>query len=693
MPSSSPSDVHQEEDFVPLSSLEAQISALRSNLTDELSKLSGLATLAAEEHAKVVRRLSAENETLRNQLCSERLLPNEVTEFSAEKNSWATSAAGDATDFGAILPAPTAAGWRSSHGGIDTEVLPESSLTASPQHRRAGERQLLISPVPSQTLKGSTSVPALSATNGSGAAWVKRDVRVSQAAAMAAITKPYQRGNSRGHLNGDNISRFDPTGSRATEDYLADKGDRSFPVVHITSHSLEGSMDSLEQFRSRSAFGAGPLTNKEKVRMAVITESYNVTDWYWEEGLWQRIARSSFFENFTLVVIALNATWIAVDTDLNKSPLVVTSDVGFQVAEHLFCIYFVFEWSVRFMAFRTKVHCLRDSWFIFDSALALLMVCETWALTLIFVMLGISSPAGFGNVSVLKVLRLLRLTRMARMAKLLTAMPELMILIKGITGAARSVFFTLCLLCAIVYVFAIAFRQLTDGTSIGDRYFPTFFESWNTLLLRGTLPDLADLVNDIARDDAINGVLILLFILLATLMLMNMLVGVLVEVVSKVSDVEREQMEATFLKLHMQDMLARTDVDGDHMISKDEFEALFEKPKAIKALQEVGVDVIGLAELGEFLFKDIEDMSFPDFMECILQLRGSNVATVKNIVDMRMFITQELTLFEDRLLAKLPGLNEERSRAVAGQTVPSTSIELRGRSTGRMDASLRRTRS
>eukprot|EP00971_Amphidinium_carterae_P005013 100552-Amphidinium_carterae.1 len=138
-------------------------------------------------------------------------------------------------------------------------------------------------------------------------------------------------------------------------------------------------------------------------------------------------------------------------------------------------------------------------------------------------------------------------------------------------------------------------------------------------------------------------------------MLMNMLVGVLVEVVSKVSDVEREQMEAVFLKVHMQDLLARTDNNNDHMISKTEFEGLFEMPKAIKALQEVGVDVIGLAELGEFLFKDVEDMTFPDFMECVLQLRGSNVATVKNIVDMRMFITQELAVLEERLVSRLQG--------------------------------------
>merc|ERR1719313_3064524 len=99
------------------------------------------------------------------------------------------------------------------------------------------------------------------------------------------------------------------------------------------------------------------------------------------------------------------------------------------------------------------------------------MVFETWiisAIMLLFTGGGASYGGSLGNASVLRVARLMRLSRMARMARLVRAMPELMILIKGMAAAARSVFFTLCLLVAIMYVFAIAFVQLTIGNPVSD---------------------------------------------------------------------------------------------------------------------------------------------------------------------------------------------------------------------------------
>lgn len=143
------------------------------------------------------------------------------------------------------------------------------------------------------------------------------------------------------------------------------------------------------------------------------------------------------------------------------------------------------------------------------------------------------------------------------------------------------------------------------------------------------------------------------FVLLATLMLMNMLVGVLVQVVTSVSAAEKEQMEARFLKVHMVKLLSRLDEDSDKHISIDEFDTLLEKPQALKALREVDVDVVGLVELRDFIFRDKDTLSFPDFLELILQLRGNNTATVKCIVDMRMFIMKELVRVEERLLCKL----------------------------------------
>merc|ERR1719198_1102302 len=101
------------------------------------------------------------------------------------------------------------------------------------------------------------------------------------------------------------------------------------------------------------------------------------------------------------------------------------------------------------------------------------MVGETWIMSVIMLAAGGGGSSGMGNASILRLFRLLRLSRMARMVRLLRAMPELMVLIKGMVVAMRSVFFTLCLLAGIIYVFGIMFVQLLKGTTHGDNYFPT----------------------------------------------------------------------------------------------------------------------------------------------------------------------------------------------------------------------------
>ena len=80
---------------------------------------------------------------------------------------------------------------------------------------------------------------------------------------------------------------------------------------------------------------------------------------------------------------------------------------------------------------------------------------------------------------------------MARMVRLLRAIPELLILVKAIFVASRAVFFTLLLLTILLYFFAIMFKQLADGSYLGEQYFSTVPASMASLLLDGILLDEA----------------------------------------------------------------------------------------------------------------------------------------------------------------------------------------------------------
>merc|ERR1711912_210524 len=109
---------------------------------------------------------------------------------------------------------------------------------------------------------------------------------------------------------------------------------------------------------------------------------------------------------------------------------------------------------------------------MFDSFLVGLMVWETWIQVLLYKLQGSPAdskgPGGPGrSSSVLRIFRIARLTRVARTVKLLHSMPELLILVKGMTVAMRSVIAILCLLLLTIYIFACVFVQLLAGSPAG----------------------------------------------------------------------------------------------------------------------------------------------------------------------------------------------------------------------------------
>lgn len=419
----------------------------------------------------------------------------------------------------------------------------------------------------------------------------------------------------------------------------------------------------------RAGFIADQNEMKEQVRELLAKQSGNSAVVYKDTGIAQRIAKSSIFDNVGLFVIFVNAFWIAFDTDMNSSLILSQSEAIFQVAEHMFCTWFVAEWTVRFLAFKFKKAALLDMWFAFDTSLVVLVVFETWVLNLmlsLIVLRGESDMNSGGKASILKVLRLARLSRVARCVRILRSFPELVILIKGLWVASRSVMFTLFLLFFIIYVFAIAFRQMTDGSAIGDKYFASVPQAIASLLLRGTLPDLAEFVSDVGGANLFVCMVLFLFILVATLTVMNMLVGVLVEVVKVVSAVEQEELMVSFVKTRLFDLVEQEALDGDSngMLRKDEFTSVLTNHACCRFIRDCGVDVLGLVEIIDLIYRDTEEIPLFAFVELILQLRGSNNATVKDLVDMRKFMMQEMRNLVQDIVSETKKVLDESSHSV-----------------------------
>merc|ERR1719424_1573440 len=136
--------------------------------------------------------------------------------------------------------------------------------------------------------------------------------------------------------------------------------------------------------------------------------------------------------------------------DHNTAATLLDSPLPYIVGENIFCVYFTFEFVVRFLAFEAKRNCLKDNWFKFDSVLVIMMILETWVMTLCLVLFGFeggSLPTG--------PFRMLRLMRLARMVRMMRALPELVTMVKGMMVATRAVASSLLLLMLMTYIFAV----------------------------------------------------------------------------------------------------------------------------------------------------------------------------------------------------------------------------------------------
>eukprot|EP00747_Dinoflagellata_sp_TGD_P073602 gnl/TRDRNA2_/TRDRNA2_157973_c6_seq1.p1 gnl/TRDRNA2_/TRDRNA2_157973_c6~~gnl/TRDRNA2_/TRDRNA2_157973_c6_seq1.p1 ORF type:complete len:165 (+),score=42.82 gnl/TRDRNA2_/TRDRNA2_157973_c6_seq1:2-496(+) len=149
---------------------------------------------------------------------------------------------------------------------------------------------------------------------------------------------------------------------------------------------------------------------------------------------------------------------------------------------------------------------------------------------------------------------------------------------------------------------------------------------------------------------------------------MNMLIGVLCEVISAVAAEEREAMLTSTVIEKMGNILNTLDSDDSGKISLKEFQEILNIPEALAALEQVGVDPVGIVDFAEvFFFQDGKqvDIEFGRFMEMVLDLRGSNVATVKDLMTNTKkvsgkFLSQQLQINELKETTKRIDRKSER---------------------------------
>ncbi|CAE7169566.1 Cacna1h, partial [Symbiodinium necroappetens] len=383
-------------------------------------------------------------------------------------------------------------------------------------------------------------------------------------------------------------------------------------------------------------------------------------EYYHTTGFIRQIARTSLFDQITMCMIALYAIYLAIDTDYNPDDVNTDPSSVFFWMDQFFCTFFFVELLLRFLSIKSKYKCFKDVWFVFDFFLVATMVLQTWLVPLIQLFVHQVSASLAADASVLRIARLLRLTRLLRMARLLRYMPELFILVKAIVAAMRSVVFTLALLMLLLYAFSIAFTQSLKGTECGRIYFNNVLLSMQSFFIFGTLLDeVWDLVSAMVAEKlwlALAG--LYFFIIFSSITIMNMLIGVMCEVITAVAAAEKESLQVSWVK----DTLRRVMGGSDVFVDQEEFYQILRDQEVAVALNEIGVDIVSLIDFADLIFEErgiakttdaegqAHQISFADFVEPVLQLQKSNTATVKDMVNLRWWLSQSLQRkLEERL--------------------------------------------
>ena len=131
--------------------------------------------------------------------------------------------------------------------------------------------------------------------------------------------------------------------------------------------------------------------------------------------------------------------------------------------EHFFTAIFLCELVIKLSILKSTY--FSEGWNRLDFFLVSMSVFDNWILAAFY-------DTGDSPIGQLSVLRALRILRVARMARLLKVFKELWVIVKGMFGAVRTIFWVSLLVIIAMYVCSILCVDV-----IGSKHSP--YEGWN----------------------------------------------------------------------------------------------------------------------------------------------------------------------------------------------------------------------
>merc|ERR1711907_326967 len=104
---------------------------------------------------------------------------------------------------------------------------------------------------------------------------------------------------------------------------------------------------------------------------------------------------------------------------------------------------------------------------------------------------------------------------MGRLGKIIRFFPELVIILKGLIAAVRSLLFLILWHAFVTYIFGLVFCLQMNDTELGEQRFSSVRKSMHTLVVHGLFFDISELTYSIQEESGVLEAVFWIYIFLS----------------------------------------------------------------------------------------------------------------------------------------------------------------------------------
>jgi len=265
--------------------------------------------------------------------------------------------------------------------------------------------------------------------------------------------------------------------------------------------------------------------------------------------------------------------------------------LALKIMENIFLLIYVLELTCRFVA--DGFSCLRCNWVKFD---VLFVLAGLLSNRTVKSLIGLN----LGSDGFMIIFRMSRLLRLGKAIRLLVKFQTLWMLVRGLLDSAGTMFYTLGILSAMLYIFScigvelITNHPLAKGPDadpmfkhVVDKFFSSLPNVMLTLMQFVCMDSIGAIYRPLVEKEAYLIIYFVAVILIIPIVLMNLVTAVIVQSALEQANEDREAMQfleeqkkAKQMK-EMRVMFQRLDEDGSGHITLSEIESISAADKQV----------------------------------------------------------------------------------------------------------------